>query len=197
VYDLREGWARYRVVPVPVECFVIDDAFSFAFQNLENCALGAARRTTTFSPGRSAPSPFTLKRPYRFSGLNLLTASSPALAALQQATRTVPIVFVNVIDPVGSGFVDSLTRPSGNTTGFLLFECSLSGKWLELLKLNRAKRDGSPSKYRQSFRERSVRRHPDLGAIARDRGEPDQHARRQRDRARRGGGDSCSASTAA
>ncbi|HVQ69344.1 MAG TPA: ABC transporter substrate binding protein, partial [Bradyrhizobium sp.] len=121
----------------------------------------------------------------------------PALAALQQATRTVPIVFVNVIDPVGSGFVDSLTRPSGNTTGFLLFECSLSGKWLELLKLNRAKRDGSLSRYRQSFRERSVRRHPDLGAIARDRGEPDQHARRQRDRARRGGGDSCSASTAA
>jgi putative tryptophan/tyrosine transport system substrate-binding protein len=127
----------------------------------------------------------------------ILAASSPALAALQQATRTVPIVFVNVIDPVGSGFVDSLTRPSGNTTGFLLFECSLSGKWLELLKLNRAKRDGSLSRYRQSFRERSVRRHPDLGAIARDRGEPDQHARRQRDRARRGGGDSCSASTAA
>jgi putative tryptophan/tyrosine transport system substrate-binding protein len=64
----------------------------------------------------------------------ILTASSPALAALQQATRTVPIVFVNVIDPVGSGFVDSLARPSGNTTGFLLFEYSLSGKWLELLK---------------------------------------------------------------
>lgn len=174
MYDLREGWARYRVVPVPVECLVIDDAFSFAFQNLENCALGAARRTTTFSPGRSAPSPFTLKRPYRFSGLNLLTASSPVLAALQQATRTVPIVFVNVIDPVGSGFVDSLTRPSGNTTGFLLFECSLSGKWLKLLNLNRAKRDasGSLSRYRQSFRERSVRRHPGLGAIARDSGEP-------------------------
>ena len=64
----------------------------------------------------------------------ILASSSPALAALQQATGTVPIVFVNVIDPVGSGFVDSLTRPSGNTTGFLLFEYSLSGKWLELLK---------------------------------------------------------------
>ena len=64
----------------------------------------------------------------------ILASSSPALAALQQATRTVPIVFVNVIDPVGSGFVDSLTRPGGNTTGFLLFEYSLSGKWLELLK---------------------------------------------------------------
>jgi putative ABC transport system substrate-binding protein len=64
----------------------------------------------------------------------ILTASSPALAALQQATRTVPIVFVSVIDPVGSGFVDSVARPGGNTTGFLLFEYSLSGKWLELLK---------------------------------------------------------------
>jgi putative ABC transport system substrate-binding protein len=64
----------------------------------------------------------------------ILTAGSPTLAALQQATRTVPIVFVNVIDPVGSGFVDSLARPGGNTTGFLLFEYSLSGKWLELLK---------------------------------------------------------------
>src|SRR4029079_11779452 len=63
-----------------------------------------------------------------------MQSSSPALAALQQATRTVPIVFVNVIDPVGSGFVDSLKRPSGNTTGFLLFEYNLSGKWLELLK---------------------------------------------------------------
>jgi putative ABC transport system substrate-binding protein len=64
----------------------------------------------------------------------ILAASSPALAALQQATRTVPIVFVNIIDPVGSGFVDSLARPSGNITGFLLFEYSLGGKWLELLK---------------------------------------------------------------
>jgi putative tryptophan/tyrosine transport system substrate-binding protein len=64
----------------------------------------------------------------------ILTSSSPALAALQQATRIAPIVFVNVIDPVGSGFVDSLARPGGNTTGFLLFEYSLSGKWLELLK---------------------------------------------------------------
>ena len=64
----------------------------------------------------------------------ILTARGPALAALQQATRTVPIVFVNVVDPVGSGFVESLARPGGNTTGFLLFEYSLSGKWLELLK---------------------------------------------------------------
>jgi putative ABC transport system substrate-binding protein len=64
----------------------------------------------------------------------ILSASSPALAALQQATRSVPIVFVTVIDPVGSGYVESLARPGGNTTGFMLYEYSLAGKWLELLK---------------------------------------------------------------
>jgi ABC-type uncharacterized transport system substrate-binding protein len=53
---------------------------------------------------------------------------------LLQATRTVPIVFVNVADPVGAGFVDSLSRPGGNTTGFMQVEYGLSGKWLELLK---------------------------------------------------------------
>jgi len=56
------------------------------------------------------------------------------VGALQQASRSVPIVFAGTVDPVGSGFVDSLARPGGNTTGFLLFEYSLSGKWLELLK---------------------------------------------------------------
>ena len=53
---------------------------------------------------------------------------------LLQATRTVPIVFAIVPDPVGSGFVDSLSRPGGNATGFMMFEYSLCGKWLELLK---------------------------------------------------------------
>jgi putative ABC transport system substrate-binding protein len=64
----------------------------------------------------------------------ILAASSPAVAALQQATPTVPIVFVNVIDPVGAGFVDSLAQPGGNATGFLMFEYGLSAKLLELLK---------------------------------------------------------------
>ena len=53
---------------------------------------------------------------------------------LLQATRTVPIVFVIVPDPVGSGFVESLSRPGGNATGFMMFEYSLCGKWLELIK---------------------------------------------------------------
>jgi putative tryptophan/tyrosine transport system substrate-binding protein len=64
----------------------------------------------------------------------ILASSSPATAALQQATDRVPIVFVTVIDPVGAGFVQSLARPAGNITGFLLFEYGISGKWLELLK---------------------------------------------------------------
>ena len=64
----------------------------------------------------------------------ILAAGTVSVAALQRVTRTLPIVFVTVADPVGAGFVDSLARPGGNTTGFTLFEYSLSGKWLELLK---------------------------------------------------------------
>ena len=60
---------------------------------------------------------------------------SPGLAALQRATRTVPIVFANIIDPVGQGFVEGLARPGGNITGFTIFEYGLSVKWLELLKM--------------------------------------------------------------
>src|SRR6516162_6709017 len=64
----------------------------------------------------------------------LMGATTPAVAALQQATATVPIVFAQVGDPVGAGFVDSLARPGGTTTGFSVFEFSFGGKWLELLK---------------------------------------------------------------
>ena len=64
----------------------------------------------------------------------ILATGSPTVAALQQATRSVPIVFVNVADPVGAGFVDGLARPGGNITGFALYEYSMSGKFLELLK---------------------------------------------------------------
>jgi putative ABC transport system substrate-binding protein len=64
----------------------------------------------------------------------ILATTTSSTAALQRATRTVPIVFAMVIDPVGTGFVESLARPGGNTTGFMQFEYSLAGKWLELLK---------------------------------------------------------------
>jgi putative ABC transport system substrate-binding protein len=65
---------------------------------------------------------------------DVILATGTTLGALQQATRTVPIVFALSADPVGAGYVDSLARPGGNMTGFMLFEFSLSGKWLELLK---------------------------------------------------------------
>ena len=64
----------------------------------------------------------------------ILTAGASTVTPLLQATRTVPIVFTTVVDPVGAGFVESLARPGGNATGFMQFEYSLSGKWLELLK---------------------------------------------------------------
>jgi putative ABC transport system substrate-binding protein len=64
----------------------------------------------------------------------ILAEGSTGLGPMLQATRTLPIVFVIVPDPVGSGFVDSLSRPSGNATGFMMFEYSLSGKWPQVLK---------------------------------------------------------------
>ena len=64
----------------------------------------------------------------------ILADGALGLAILQQATRTVPIVFVTVPDPVGAGFVKSMARPGGNSTGFTSFEYAIAGKWLELLK---------------------------------------------------------------
>jgi putative ABC transport system substrate-binding protein len=64
----------------------------------------------------------------------LAGTGTATVAPLLQATRTVPIVFVSVIDPVGAGFVVSLARPGGNATGFTIYEYGMSGKWLELLK---------------------------------------------------------------
>jgi putative ABC transport system substrate-binding protein len=64
----------------------------------------------------------------------MLAGGAPAVAALQTATRTLPIVFANVVDPVGRGFVASLARPGANITGFMSIEFGLSAKWLELLK---------------------------------------------------------------
>jgi putative ABC transport system substrate-binding protein len=64
----------------------------------------------------------------------ILAGATPATAALQRETRTIPIVFVVVSDPVGSGFVANLPRPSGNITGFTNIEASMGGKWLKMLK---------------------------------------------------------------
>jgi putative ABC transport system substrate-binding protein len=64
----------------------------------------------------------------------ILASASTSAVALRQATRTIPIVFAMVIDPVGGGIVESMAQPGGNITGFMQFEYSLSGKWIELLK---------------------------------------------------------------
>jgi len=64
----------------------------------------------------------------------IVAGASPSVAALQGMTHSIPVVFAGVIDPIGAGFVKSLARPSGNMTGFTVFEYSISGKWLELLK---------------------------------------------------------------
>lgn len=64
----------------------------------------------------------------------ILAHGTSTVAQLLRATHTVPIVFPIIADPVAGGFVDSLARPGGNVTGFMLFEYSISGKWLELLK---------------------------------------------------------------
>ncbi|MGB8393205.1 MAG: ABC transporter substrate-binding protein, partial [Pseudolabrys sp.] len=64
----------------------------------------------------------------------ILATGNAGMPPLLQATHTVPIVFNNVADPVGAGYVDSMSRPDGNATGFIQFDYTLSGKWLELLK---------------------------------------------------------------
>jgi putative ABC transport system substrate-binding protein len=64
----------------------------------------------------------------------IVSIGSVSVGAVQQATRTIPIVFVNVPDPVGAGFVQNMAHPGGNTTGFSNFEYNMSGKWAELLK---------------------------------------------------------------
>ena len=118
----------------------------------------------------------------------ILASGTSTVGPLLQATRTVPIVFPIVVDPVGAGFVDSLARPGGNATGFLLFEYSLGGKWLELLK------QIAPGVTRVAVLRdaphllgRPIRRNPGRSAVAQVGGKPGQYARRRRDRARHRG----------
>ena len=97
------------------------------------------------------------------------------MTALQRASRTLPIVFVAVSDPVGAGLVARLDRPGGSTTGFMIFEYSLSGKWVELLKqvAPNVTRAAVISECRQPSWHSSVRRHPDHSIVAWRRCEPD------------------------
>jgi ABC transporter substrate binding protein len=98
----------------------------------------------------------------------ILASATPSVRALQQATRTVPIVFAIVADPVGAGFVDSLARPGGNVTGFTPFEYGISGKWLELIK-DLAAGDASGGASGSYHRACPVGRYPIRGAVARHR----------------------------
>jgi putative tryptophan/tyrosine transport system substrate-binding protein len=88
----------------------------------------------------------------------ILATSGTILPALLDATRTVPIVFVQVADPVGAGFVASLAHPGGNVTGFLAFEYGLSGKWAGVAQADHTQHDarGRPSRSRRSRRDRPV-----------------------------------------
>jgi putative ABC transport system substrate-binding protein len=115
---------------------------------------------------------------------DVILAPGASLVHLLQATSTIPIAFPIAADPVGSGLIESLSRPGGNATGFLLFEYDLSAKWLELLKeiapgVTRAAVLRDPTNHRN----RPVRRHPVRGAVGRRGGEPAQRARRRRYRA--------------
>jgi hypothetical protein len=116
----------------------------------------------------------------------ILASASASVAALQQASRRAPIVFANVIDPVGAGFVASLAQPGGSATGFTASEYGISGKWLELLKeIAPDMTRGGPSGSRTRRRYRPVRSDSVQCVVIRGGVERDRHARRRRDRARR------------
>src|SRR5262245_51969736 len=113
----------------------------------------------------------------------ILAVSSATTEPLLQATRTVPIVFVQVAEPVGAGFVETLARPGGNVTGFMLYEYGISGKWLELLK------EIAPGVKRVGFLQNLVVASGPAGEFGAMQASapPDQRARRARDRARHRG----------
>ena len=115
----------------------------------------------------------------------ILAPGASTVGPLLQVTRTVPIVFAVVADPVGAGFVESLAQPGGNTTGFTVFEYGIAGKWLELLKqiAPNVTTNGSASGSRHTHWDRPVRCNPVRRAVARGGGEPGQCPRRRRDRA--------------
>jgi putative ABC transport system substrate-binding protein len=108
----------------------------------------------------------------------VLAHGTSTMGAWRQATRTVPTVFVGIGDPVGGGFADSLSRPGGNATGFMAFEWSVSGKWLELLKeiapgVTRVAVSSGP---RNGSRDRPVRSNPSRCATVRGGAEPGRRA---------------------
>ena len=120
----------------------------------------------------------------------ILAAGGQAVAPLLQATRTVPIVFAQVADPVGAGFVESLARPGGNVTGFTMFEYGMSGKWLELLKEIAPGRDSERRSFGIPANPAGIGQFAVIQSVAPSLGvevSPVDVRERQRDRARRHG----------
>jgi putative tryptophan/tyrosine transport system substrate-binding protein len=112
----------------------------------------------------------------------ILVTGNAGMPPLLRATRTVPIIFNNVADPVGAGYVDTMARPGGNATGFIQFEYSLSGKWPGLAQGNRPKRhaSGCPSGCHPRGWDWPIRRHSVGGTIGWDGGECNRRAGRSR-----------------
>jgi putative ABC transport system substrate-binding protein len=98
----------------------------------------------------------------------ILAGGGTVAELMLKATRTIPIVFVIVPDPVGAGFVERLSRPGGNATGFMMFEYNLRGKVAGIVQGDCAKRNtrGSSSRSRVRSRDRPVRRHSSRGAVS-------------------------------
>ncbi len=98
----------------------------------------------------------------------IVAHGAPTVGPLLQATRSVPVVFPVVADPVAAGYVDNLARPGGNATGFMAYELQSGRKMAGVAQADRAKRDpsGGFSRSRHILRHRPVRRHPDRGAVA-------------------------------
>ena len=111
----------------------------------------------------------------------ILIDGTATIGPMVKATRTVPIVFVNVADPVGAGFVDGLARPGGNVDGFLALEYGVSGKWLELLRRGRTQRHArcDPARSRYHVRHWTIRCDRIRSAVLRRRRDPGRHTRRQ------------------
>jgi putative tryptophan/tyrosine transport system substrate-binding protein len=112
----------------------------------------------------------------------ILAGVGATTGVLQQVTRTIPIVMAQGIDPVGNGYVDSLARPGGNTTGFIPFEYSLAGKWMELLKrLRRVPRAWRAARTRRPCRRgRAMDDDPGSRTVVGRRVEADRFAGRER-----------------
>jgi putative ABC transport system substrate-binding protein len=110
------------------------EALLQAMQQLGWTNGGNLRIETRWAPGRADEITKYATELISLAPDVILATASPTVAALQATTRTVPIVFAHAVDPVGAGFVESLARPGGNATGFVLFEYSIGAKMLELLK---------------------------------------------------------------